>query len=106
MSVGRAGVGNGGPQALAGTVSARVVITNQLGLHARPATLFADVAAAYVSRVTVSRGTESVDGKSIMHLMMLAATKGTELEIGAEGDDAEGCVAALVDLVRRGFDED
>ncbi len=84
----------------------RVTIRNHLGLHARPATLFADTAAAYRSAVRVSREGETVDGKSIMHIMMLAAIKGTELEITAEGDDAEACVAALADLVHRGFDED
>jgi phosphocarrier protein len=84
----------------------KVIIQNQLGLHARPATMFADVAQAFTSSVSVKRGDETVDGKSIMHIMMLAAVKGTELEIRAEGDDADRCVRALADLVRRGFDED
>ncbi|MEM7623303.1 MAG: HPr family phosphocarrier protein [Planctomycetota bacterium] len=91
---------------MSANATARVVISNQLGLHARPATLFADVAAQFAADVRVTRGTESVDGKSIMHLMMLAATKGTELLVEATGADADACVNALRDLINRGFDED
>jgi phosphocarrier protein len=86
--------------------SAKVTIRNQLGLHARPATLIVDTASAFTSDVKVIRDGEEVDGKSIMHIMMLAATRGTELEIVCEGHDAEPCLAALVDLIHRGFDED
>lgn len=84
----------------------RVTITNRLGLHARPATEFVDVASGFSSEVTVSKGEERVCGKSIMEMMMLAATQGTELDIEAEGDDAHECIATLAKLVAAGFGED
>lgn len=89
-----------------GSAAAKVTIKNKLGLHARPAMCFVDAANAFASTVTVKRQAQSVDGKSIMQMMMLAATKGTELEIVAEGADAEAAVAALKKLVEGGFDEE
>ena len=86
--------------------SAKVVISNKLGLHARPAMCFVDAAMPFTSTITVKRADQTVDGKSIMQMMMLAATKGTELEIIAEGDDAEQAVAVLAKLVASAFDED
>lgn len=86
--------------------SVSVTICNRLGLHARPAMSFVETATNFESNVTVGRGDHRVDGKSIMQIMMLAATKGTTLEIEAEGPDADEAVAALKDLVDRGFDED
>lgn len=86
--------------------SAKVVISNKLGLHARPAMCFVDAASVFTSSVTVLRGSQNVDGKSIMQMMMLAATKGTELEIVAEGEDAPKAIAALKKLVESGFDEE
>jgi len=85
--------------------SAKVVIKNRLGLHARPAMAFVDIAVACAASVRVRKGDDEVDGKSIMQMMMLAATKGTELEIVAEGDDAEQTIAKLVKLVEQGFGE-
>ncbi len=79
---------------------------NTLGLHARPAMAFVDAAAAFKSHVWLCRDGEQVDGKSIMQIMMLAATKGTTLELIVEGEDAEPCLNALAALVQRGFDED
>ncbi|MCL4221130.1 MAG: HPr family phosphocarrier protein [Phycisphaerales bacterium] len=90
---------------MAQRATVRVTIANRLGLHARPATEFVDVASGFVSEVTVTKGDESVSGKSIMEMMMLAATQGTVLEIVAEGDDADQCVKALSDLVAAGFGE-
>lgn len=84
----------------------KVTITNRLGLHARPAMCFVDAATAFSSVITVKRQDQAVDGKSIMQMMMLAATKGTELEIVADGDDAEAAAAALKKLVESGFDEE
>jgi phosphocarrier protein len=83
-----------------------VTIVNKLGLHARPAMAFAETAARYGCAVRVRRGDQKIDGKSVMEIMLLAATEGTELEIKAEGDDAERCVSELRELVSRGFDED
>ena len=84
----------------------QVTIVNKLGLHARPAMTFVDMASTFQSEVTVSRGDQEVDGKSIMHMMMLAATKGTALEVVAVGPDAEAACAALKKLVDSGFDEE
>ncbi len=96
----------GKEQSLAGSVAARVTIVNRLGLHARPAMCFVDVASGFAASVMVKRGDQAVDGKSIMQMMLLAATKGTELEIECVGDDAPAACAALKKLVESGFDED
>lgn len=88
--------------------SIRVSIANRLGLHARPATAFAQAAGRFRAAVKVRRcdGEEWVDGKSIMQLLMLAATAGTELEIAAEGDDGAAAAKALEELVKSRFDEE
>ncbi len=85
-----------------------VKVTNRLGLHARPAMTFVDTASEFKCEVTVRRTDEgeAVDGKSIMQMMMLAATQGTELEIVAEGEAAEKAVEALSALVKKKFDEE
>lgn len=86
--------------------SVTVVIVNRLGLHARPAMEFVDSASAFASTITVCKGDQRVDGKSIMQMMLLAATRGTELVVEAEGDDAEQACKALKDIVARGFGEE
>lgn len=84
----------------------QVTIVNRLGLHARPAMMFVDMASGFKSDITVKRSEQEVDGKSIMHMMMLAATKGTVLDVTAAGPDAEQACAALKKLVDSGFDEE
>ncbi len=84
----------------------KVTVVNKLGLHARPAMSFVDLASTFQCEVTVSRGDQEVDGKSIMHMMMLAATKGTELLVVAVGADSKKACEALKKLVDGGFDED
>lgn len=86
--------------------SITVKIVNRLGLHARPAMTFVDVATTFASTIKVSKGDTEVDGKSIMLMMMLAAGEGSELIITAEGDDAEKALAALKALVESGFDDE
>lgn len=88
------------------TASSQVTIINKLGLHARPAMSFVDTASGFKSDIQVTKDGQVVDGKSIMQLMMLAATAGSELHIEAEGPDAEQAVAALVKLVNSKFDEE
>ena len=90
------------------SASAFVSVPNKLGLHARPAMIFVEAASKLESDVTVRRCDQDdpVDGKSIMQMMMLAATKGTELEIAATGVDADKAVKALVKLVKSGFQEE
>jgi phosphocarrier protein len=85
---------------------AKVTIVNRLGLHARPAMTFVDLAVQFESEIRVRKGEHEVDGKSIMQMMMLAAGKGSELVIRAEGADAEKAVASLRALIESGFDEE
>jgi len=93
---------------LSQTVSAKVTICNRLGLHARPAMVFVETACKFKADITVRRNDqqEAVDGKSIMQLMMLAATHGTELEITGRNEDASHAVKELVDLVKSKFQEE
>ena len=83
-------------------------VDNPLGLHARPAMLLAQKAAEFSSEITIGRQDreDAVDAKSIMHLLMLAATQGTTLEITAEGPDEAEAAHALAELVRTRFEED
>ena len=67
---------------------------------------FVDCASTFKSVVRVRKGDTEVDGKSIMQMMMLAATKGTTLEVTAEGDDAAEALKALDRLIAAGFDEE
>lgn len=81
-------------------------IVNRLGLHARPAMSFVDAAAGFASDITVCKGETRVDGKSIMEMMMLAATRGSVLEITADGEDADAACDTLARIVADGFGED
>ena len=87
------------------TCSSKLKIKNRFGLHARPATDFAQAANGFESDVTVRVEDEEADGKSVMELMMLAATQGTEIEVLCKGPDAKDALDHLADLVARGFDE-
>lgn len=89
-----------------GTASTTVTIGNRLGMHARPAMAFVDAASGFASDIKVGKGDQIVDGKSIMQLMMLAATQGTKLQITAEGPDADDAITQLEALIGRNFDED
>jgi phosphocarrier protein HPr len=80
-------------------------IVNKYGLHARPAMKFVELANQFGSRVEVSNGALTVDAKSIMSVMRLAAVQGTVLKIVAEGTDSKSAAAALAKLVEDGFDE-
>jgi len=82
-----------------------VKIVNRLGLHARAAARFVRAANAFKSRVTLSRDGKTMDGKSILGILLLAAAKGAELVVGADGEDEAEAVEALVGLVASGFGE-
>lgn len=83
-----------------------VTVKNTEGLHARPADQFVRLAMQFDSEITVCKhGVEAVDGKSILSILTLCATRGTELVIRAQGDDAEDAVCQLSKLVELGFDE-
>ena len=83
-----------------------VVIINKLGLHARAAARFVETAAAYESDIRIKCGDKSVDGKSIMGLMMLAAAKGANVELVVHGRDEERALLALVRLIENRFEEE
>jgi phosphocarrier protein HPr len=89
----------------ADTVRAECEIVNRLGLHARAAARFVETASRFAADVTVANGEESVSGKSILGLMMLAAAQGTRLTVTASGPDAEEAIDALAELVARRFYE-
>lgn len=86
-------------------VAAQVSVVNVLGLHARAAARFVHLAGQFHSRIKVTRGSQTVDGKSILGLLLLAAARGTSLEIVAEGADEQQAVDALVALAARGFED-
>lgn len=85
---------------------AEVEIQNELGLHLRAAAAFVKRAETFASDIKVSRGEQSANGKSIIALVTLAASKGTTLEIEAVGEDAEEAAEALVALVDDKFGEE
>jgi phosphocarrier protein len=82
-----------------------VRIRNRLGLHARAAARFVQAANRFRSRIQVTRDTRTMDGKSILGILLLAASHGTRLVVTAEGDDEEAAVEALSRLVEGGFGE-
>ncbi|HEY9136258.1 MAG TPA: HPr family phosphocarrier protein [Pseudomonadales bacterium] len=83
-----------------------VIIINKLGLHARAASKLVATASSFESKVLISRDEKLIDGKSIMAVLMLAATKGTELEIITDGHDEEEAALALITLINNRFDEE
>jgi phosphocarrier protein len=87
------------------TIEQEVTIVNKYGMHARPAMQFVEVANRYGSKIEVSNGVLTVDAKSIMSVMRLAATQGTVLKITADGADAEKAAVAMKKLVEDGFGE-
>ena len=95
-------------------VTRDIIIQNSLGLHARPAMQFVDVANQFQASITVykeasadgSSEAATVDGKSVMQMITLEGTQGTVLRIEAEGDDAEEAVEQLARLVENKFGEE
>ncbi len=81
-------------------------ISNELGLHARAAAAFVKIANRFRSNITVKKESIAVNGKSIMGVLMLAAAKGTKIEIIADGDDAEQAINELSKLIEDKFGED
>lgn len=83
-----------------------VVIDNRHGLHARPAALFVKTANRFQAEIWIEKEGERVNGKSIMGLMMLAASKGSVLRLIGEGEDAAELLKALEELVQSRFGEE
>ena len=84
--------------------SRAVRVTNALGLHARAAARFVHAASAFSAQIRVACGPRVMDGKSIMGLLLLAASQGTEILVSADGPDEAAAVDALCQLVERGFE--
>ena len=87
------------------TVRLTVEIVNQLGLHARAAARFVQTASRFSADVMVTNGEETVSGKSILGLMMLAAAQGAQLSLTATGPDADEAIDALSGLIADRFHE-
>ena len=87
-------------------LSRTVVVANRLGLHARAAARFVHLASRYQAQVRVTHGSQTMDGKSIMGILLLAAARGSTLTISADGRDERDAVRALAALVETGFGED
>jgi phosphocarrier protein len=91
------------------TASREVNVSNKLGLHARPAMQFVDLANQFSSNITVYKGGEEpaeADGKSVMQMIILAAVEGTPMRIVAEGEDAETAAQKLAELFESKFGEE
>jgi phosphocarrier protein HPr len=86
-------------------MSCTVTILNPLGLHARAAARFVHAATGYTCRVSVGRAGREADGKSIMGLLLLLASRGTVITITADGADEAAAIEGLCGLIERGFDE-
>ncbi len=82
-----------------------VTIVNKLGLHARAAAKLVTAASGFAAEIKLRRGEREVNGKSIMGVMMLAASQGTAIELVAEGDDAENALDTLAQLIADRFGE-
>lgn len=86
-------------------IKTTIKIINTLGLHARASAKFVSTASKYQSRIDVTKNTQTVNGKSIMGVMMLAANKGSEITMEIEGPDEIHMNAALVELINNYFGE-
>jgi len=86
-------------------IEKKITIINKLGLHARAAAKFVSCASRFGAEIELSRGPKSVNGKSIMGVMMLAASRGTDVVLRARGEDAEQALSALETLINNRFDE-
>ena len=83
----------------------KINIINKLGLHARASAKFVSTAARYQSKIDVTKDAQTINGKSIMGVMLLAAHKGCELTLQISGPDEDAMEKALVDLINNRFDE-
>lgn len=86
-------------------IEKKITIINKLGLHARAAAKLINTTSRFSSDIKLVKDGREVDGKSIMSVMMLAASKGTELSLKVEGSDQEEATAAIESLVNNYFDE-
>ncbi|WP_261844109.1 HPr family phosphocarrier protein [Aliamphritea ceti] len=83
----------------------QLTIINKLGLHARAAAKLINLTSKFSCDIQLAKDGRQVDGKSIMSVMMLAASKGTELTISTDGEDEQEALSAIVELINNRFDE-
>ena len=87
-------------------IETSVVITNRVGLHARPARLLVQTAARFQTAIQISNGGKTANARSIIGVLKLGAVKGDTLTLYADGEDAEVALQTLKDLILRKFDEE
>ena len=83
----------------------RATLTNQVGLHARPATFFIQKANEYKSSIWIERDERKVNAKSLLGVLSLGVVKGGEITLIADGEDEEDAIAALIELIESNFGE-
>lgn len=88
------------------STSRNLEIINRLGLHARAAAQFVQLASSFVSHIEIEKDKRRVNGKSIMGVMMLAASKGSIVTLHANGEDEEESIDSLATLIKNRFNED
>lgn len=88
-----------------GVLKQEITIVNRLGLHARAAAKLVNLASRFTCDIRIQRGERVVNGKSIMGVMMLAASKGTRIELHCAGDDAQLALEHLLELINQRFGE-
>jgi len=86
-------------------ISKKVTIINKLGLHARAASKLVNTASQFASDVFIDKQDNKINAKSIMGVMMLAASKGTEILVEVEGNDEQDCMKAVTELIENRFGE-
>jgi phosphocarrier protein len=87
-------------------ISTTITVPNRAGLHARAAAKLVATAAPFQSRIELSNGEKTVDGKSILSLMLLAAPQGSELQLRLDGADEQDALRAILALLEQRFGED
>ncbi|MCG6938985.1 MAG: HPr family phosphocarrier protein [Gammaproteobacteria bacterium] len=88
------------------SISKNIEIINKLGMHARAAAQFVQLASSFASHIEIEKDNRRVNGKSIMGVMMLAASKGSKVTLYASGEDEEESMNKLEELINNRFDED
>jgi len=87
-------------------IEREIAIQNRLGLHARAAAKFVQTASRFKSAIKIRKNGEEVDGKSILGILLLAASQGTRIVVAVQGEDEKDAFEAVQDLITRRFDEE
>ncbi len=88
------------------SISKDIKIINKLGMHARAAAQFVQLASSFSSNIEIEKDNQRVNGKSIMGVMMLAASKGSNITLYADGEDENNSISKLEELINNRFNED